>query len=90
MAKFRAKPVVIEAYQFNAALNPQPRWLQAAVLTGDFYYQGGNKPYLTILMIKTLEGSMRADEGDWIIHSVDGEIYACKPDIFEATYEPVE
>jgi hypothetical protein len=38
--------------------------------------------------IKTLEGTMRADIGDWIIKGVKGELYPCKPDIFEATYEP--
>ena len=40
--------------------------------------------------IKTLEGVMRADPGDWIITGVKGERYPCKPDIFEATYDPVE
>lgn len=39
--------------------------------------------------IKTLEGVMRADPGDWIIRGVKGELYPCKPDIFEATYEAV-
>jgi hypothetical protein len=38
--------------------------------------------------ITTLEGVMRADPGDWIIRGVKGEFYPCKPDIFEATYEP--
>lgn len=41
------------------------------------------------LDIKTLEGTMRADVGDWIIQGVKGELYPCKPDIFAATYEPV-
>jgi len=40
--------------------------------------------------IATLEGVMRADVGDWIIRGVAGEFYPCKPDIFAATYEPVE
>ena len=40
--------------------------------------------------IKTLEGTMRADAGDWIIRSVNGEIYPCKPGIFDKTYEVVE
>lgn len=42
------------------------------------------------LEIRTLEGTMRADVGDWIIKGVQGEFYPCKPDIFEATYEPAE
>jgi len=40
--------------------------------------------------IETLEGTMRADPGDWIITGVNGECYPCKPDIFEATYDIVE
>jgi hypothetical protein len=41
------------------------------------------------LLIGTLEGTMRAEPGDWIIRSVKGELYPCKPDIFAATYERV-
>ncbi len=40
-------------------------------------------------IIRTLEGDMVANEGDWIITGVKGEKYPCKPDIFEMTYEPV-
>ena len=42
-----------------------------------------------VIAIDTLEGEMHADPGDWIIRGVQGEFYPCKPDIFEATYEPV-
>ncbi|HWQ95907.1 MAG TPA: hypothetical protein VN368_00905 [Candidatus Methylomirabilis sp.] len=42
------------------------------------------------LTIRTLEGEMTAHPGDWIIKGVNGELYPCKPDIFEKTYEPVE
>jgi len=42
------------------------------------------------LSVRTREGVMRADPGDWIICGVAGEFYPCKPEIFEATYEPVE
>ncbi len=41
------------------------------------------------MQIPTLEGRMRANIGDWIIRGMKGEVYPCKPDIFEATYEPV-
>lgn len=61
MAKFRKKPVVIDAYQTEVTVE-----------------------------IQTLEGTMRADPGDWIITGVNGEQYPCKPDIFEKTYERVE
>lgn len=42
------------------------------------------------LMIRTLEGDMRVGYKDWVIRGVQGEFYPCKPDIFAATYEPVE
>ena len=82
MPKFRKKPVVIEAWQFDgssASAQPLLSFSGAITFHGDGY-----------LTIKTLEGEMRADAGDWIIHGVQGEFYPCKPDIFEKTYEPVE
>ena len=42
------------------------------------------------MIIKTLEGDMRAQRGDWIITGVNGEQYPCKPDIFDKTYERVD
>jgi len=44
---------------------------------------------VTLVVIQTLEGTMQASPGDWIIRGVAGEFYPCKPDIFEATYEAV-
>lgn len=86
MSKFRKKPVVIEAWQFRNTTDGGPLWLVRGFEVGSVYYQGGDKPYLTI---KTLEGDHRADIGDWIIQGVKGELYPCKPDIFAMTYEPV-
>lgn len=60
MAKYRKKPVVIEAYQTDKEV-----------------------------YIETLEGTMKANVGDYIITGVNGEKYPCKPDIFAKTYEPV-
>ena len=40
--------------------------------------------------IETLEGKIKADKGDWIIKGVKGELYPCKPDVFEMTFEKVE
>jgi hypothetical protein len=88
MPKFSKKPVEIEAYRFdNLISNHRPFWLIKAIGSGEVWYQGGPEPYLTI---KTLEGEMRANEGDWIIRGVQGELYPCKPDIFAATYTPAE
>lgn len=89
MGRFRKKPVVVEAWQFrgislSAAHMAMPAWLTEALREGRVWYQGGDAPYYTI---GTLAGEMRADVGDWIIRGVKGEIYPCKPDIFEETYE---
>ncbi len=89
MPTFRKKPVVVEAWHFDAfddqsSRMPQPIWMHEAIDAGSVWYQGGLNPYFTI---KTLEGEMRANVGDWIIKGVNGELYPCKPDIFEKTYE---
>ena len=77
MGYYRKKPVVIEAYRLEE--EPAPDWalLSAAI---EFVWDGAK--------IHTLEGTMRALKGDWIIKGVKGELYPCKNDIFEATYEP--
>ena len=88
--KFRKKPVVIEAFQFIAppkAMPFVPSWYADAIDKGLIFYQGGDSPYLTI---ETLEGAHRANDGDWIIRGVKGELYPCKPDIFALTYEACE
>ena len=87
MARYRKKPVVIEAWQFRLDKVDEPPWLHTALRNGNVYFQGGDDPYLTV---ETLEGRMRANVDDWIIRGVQGEIYPCKPDIFAATYEPAE
>lgn len=79
MALYRKKPVVIEAVQFNKA-GDHP------AVTED-----PNSP--TGFGIHTLEHTAIKHEvtlGDWIITGVNGEVYACKPDIFEKTYEKVD
>ena len=89
MEKYRKKPVVIEAM----------RWDVVRMIDDDFYrddvmrWLGPEAPvefHDERLLIKTLEGNMYADPGDWIIRGVKGELYPCKPDIFEATYEPAD
>ena len=78
MGKYRKKPVVIEAIQYNG--NPQEIF--------DFT-NGQVKFGFEVVFIDTLEGEMTAQEGDFIIKGVNGEFYPCKPDIFEKTYEKV-
>lgn len=85
--KFRKKPVVIEAMLHDGTIETARSICEWAKLsqTKVLMAQGDRT-----LVIPTLEGQMRADPGDWIIRGVKGEYYPCKPDIFEATYEPVE
>jgi len=87
MPKFRKKPVVIEAVQWTGTNRLEvARFIKNDALTiDDPLLLPGNA-----VLIETLEGTMRADKADWIIRGVKGEVYPCKPDIFAATYEPVE
>ncbi len=82
MAKYRKKPIVIEAFQWTGKPQTYPDWIKEARLTQN---EGG----AVCMEIKTLEGTMLARPGDWIIKGVKGELYPCKPDIFAATYEAV-
>ena len=90
--KFRKKPVVIEAFQLTTAAKESnvdwPEWLNAA-WQKDFKEPGAFYRLSTAFLIHTLEGSMVVNTDDWIIRGVKGELYPCKPDIFEATYEAV-
>lgn len=95
MAKYRKKPVVIEAFQFDGDLidcNGKyyvPEWAGEAYENGTIYFADRqNNP--SELYIKTLEGPLHASVGDYIIKGVNGELYPCKPDIFKQTYERAE
>jgi len=83
MAKFRKKPVVIEAIQYNGDNTKEI----IAFTTGE--RQARTNTCYSFLTIPTLEGDHKADVGDWIIKGIAGEFYPCKPDIFEKTYEAV-
>jgi hypothetical protein len=95
MPKFRKKPVVIEAVRWAPSdtgmkrdeereffgfmrADPQPDWRTEGL---------GAK---CTVILATLEGEMTVSPGDWIIRGVQGEVYPCKPDIFDATYEQVD
>ena len=67
------------------------RWLDTSMKAdGPVVSHRRSSPVPAHIAIDTLEGVMRASAGDWIIRGVQGEFYPCKPDIFAATYEPVE
>lgn len=84
--KYRKKPVEIEAIQFED--NSDRICEIAEFMGGDLRvnYEDKDNPYIPI---ETLEGTMKASVGDYIIKGVKGEFYPCKPDIFEQTYEKV-
>jgi hypothetical protein len=100
MAKFRKKPIVIEAFQLTPETRTSnanwPNWMNEAwnknhdeegsLRCMDYPHSTGNDE----LEILTLEGVLHVSFGDWIIRGVKGELYPCKPDIFAATYEPIE
>lgn len=92
MPKFRKKPVEIEAVQFSNKITRMDNKKEMLELFGDFdgWRVEEKKGWEVFMVIDTLEGEMVAKEGDWIIKGIKGEFYPCKPDIFEATYEPVE
>jgi hypothetical protein len=84
MAKYRKKPVVIEAWRLPMSDGA------SRVFDGDanIIFKRENGAIIEAV-ISTLEGTMVANNGDWIIRGVKGELYPCKPDIFAATYEAV-
>lgn len=77
MAKFKKKPIIIEAEQYT-----EGSLINGVCRTKHYNWE---EPH-----VHTLEGLYTVRENDWIITGVKGEIYPCKPDIFEMTYERVE
>jgi hypothetical protein len=89
MAKYRKKPVVIEARQLTVMNGLEvSRWCGGAMKHEAKPSDSTDVRYW--LLIPTLEGAMEADIGDWVIKGVEGEFYPCKPSVFEATYELAE
>lgn len=90
-SRFRKKPVEIEAFQLTNELAvkhlidkmPLPFGLKIGNAN---FHEGRREVSFFRLFIETLEGRMEGREGDWIIKGVKGELYPCKPDVFEATY----
>ncbi len=85
MSRYRKKPVVIDANRVDTGNYDGLCWLVGwcgGRAVGEDDDNGAH-----VIAIDTLEGTMYADHGDWIIKGVKGEFYPCKPDIFDATYE---
>ncbi len=85
MPKYRKKPVEVEAFRFG--IDKPPEWVDQAFKCRDYDLEYHIDSVGPSLIISTLEGEMTARQGDYIIKGVEGEIYPCKPDIFEKTYE---
>jgi hypothetical protein len=88
--RYRKRPVVIDAFRWTDGAEC-PDWLGEAFGAGIAEVREPAieaKGVVPHIVIRTLEGTMQANVGDWIIRDVKGEIYPCKPDIFAATYEP--
>jgi hypothetical protein len=84
MSKFRKKPVVIDAMQFFP-----PEGFAPGQTIGGVHHSGCSDNGEAMYTVRTLEGHMQIRPGEWLITGIKGELYPCRPDIFEATYEPV-
>jgi hypothetical protein len=83
--RFRKKPIIIEAVQFNGSnCFVVAAFMGLGDLTGNNVLHSTDTP-----VIHTLEGDLTASPGDWIIKGVNGEFYPCKPDIFDKLYDPI-
>lgn len=93
MNKYRKKPVVIEAIQFTG--ENQNEILQVTNADNIVVYYlpvevDGETVNQRVLVVHTLEGAMTVSMNDWVIKGIKGEFYPCKPDIFDASYEPAD
>lgn len=87
--KYRKKPVVIDAMHWDGSVEGATaviNWVLANDATARFHDDA--EPWF--VAIDTLEGTMHANPGSFIIRGVQGEFYPCAPDIFQATYESVD
>jgi len=91
MAKFRKKPIIIEAIQWNGSNFDEIMNFMHEDCGNKLNYENYEEGCLKTkeIHVKTLEGRMTASKGDWIIQGVHGEFYPCKPDIFKKSYESV-
>jgi hypothetical protein len=91
---YRKRPLVIEAHRLapdNVEIVAD--WVMSGLVQADRRDEDVSATLAgpdAHLDINTLEGTMRADIGDWVIHGRKGEFYPCKDDVFQATYEAVE
>lgn len=90
--KYVKKPVEIEALQIFGNITEIKEFIgdNGDAYIADAAYQVGVHPPVTVVIIHTLEGDMKATDGDYIIKGIKGEFYPCRKDIFEETYEKID
>jgi hypothetical protein len=86
MTFYQKKPIIVEAFRWTGdeEQTEDPIWIIEAIKNGNAYFERHN------FYIRTLEGVMQVGYGDYVIKGIKGEIYPCKPDIFEASYSEIE
>ena len=84
--KYRKLPVVVDV--FKIGVDYIPNWFRSKVASNEIILH--NEHGKIYCDIKTLEGIMRGDYGDYIVKGIDGEIYPCKPNIFDKIYERID
>ena len=85
LIKYRKKPVVIKAIQWDGTNKVWDKLLKIGLKDWNPGETGTDTFFL-----KTLSGFVKISSGDWVIKGINGEFYPCKPDIFHKTYEKVD
>lgn len=88
--KFTKKPAIVDAIQFNGKNGKEVLEWASETSIENPNDDTAITSFDTDMVIETLEGCMSVREGDWVIRGVKGELYPCKPDIFEKTYEKTD
>lgn len=83
MARFRQKPIEIEAWRVGSD-EPKPDWLHEAWLNAILFGNGAD-----YYDIRSRAVTLRAERGDWVVRGIDGELRPCKPDVFTASFKPI-
>lgn len=86
--KYRKKPVVIEAWRYQGSLDDAPEFIKVRLDIKEITIDAISG--LSLLLVDTHHGPTECAIGDWLIRGIEGEMYPCKDNIFQATYEAVE
>jgi hypothetical protein len=92
MTRYRKLPVEIDAFKWTGGPDQteDPIWIVEAIKAGTVRFNPATNETECQMVIETLEGNMIANVGDYVIRGTAGEIYPCKPTIFESIYEEVK